>query len=464
LFSGDLHDSDPELFLVFIAKISNDMNVLILTPDAVGSTLLQRLVTIYMQFHQYDQPVINLHELTNGLTKYHNQHFDQEVLGRKSGKWGYFQSLQQIVELLDSVDHFKTARLAHYHIKNRQDPIEQQLQFYEYLNKNFYIISCRRHNLFEHALSWCLTKITKKLNVYDNEEKVNNFFGLYKDGIDLDPNSLIQTLNAYRDYIDWCNNHFAVANYFYYEEHVPQIEKYILNLPFFRQSSANVSWQDKFGISFDHWNLCHYLGSDLGTLALDQPVQFAQLSDHTKLITNSTKTKNKINDFLQAYQTVADPSWPSITSLEEYERLPIAIRDEVEKIHQINVSDYVYDVVEAKLPVNLQELLPATHQNFLDLYQPTYKNSLTSINGMVRSGIIPGTPPIKKQTLAEKKHIVKNFQHLLTVYNQWIEKNPNMGNALDADTLDHFAMQERKQWSPVNSTAVISAEQKKQQS
>jgi hypothetical protein len=318
--------------------------------------------------------------------------------------------------------------------------------------------------LFEHALSWCLTKITKKLNVYDNEEKVNNFFGLYKDGIDLDPNSLIQTLNAYRDYIDWCNNHFAVANYFYYEEHVPQIEKYILNLPFFRQSSANVSWQDKFGISFDHWNLCHYLGSDLGTLALDQPVQFAQLSDHTKLITNSTKTKNKINDFLQAYQTVADPSWPSITSLEEYERLPIAIRDEVEKVHQINVSDYVYDVVEAKLPVNLQELLPATHQNFLDLYQPTYKNSLTSINGMVRSGIIPGTPPIKKQTLAEKKHIVKNFQHLLTVYNQWIEKNPNMGNALDADTLDHFAMQERKQWSPVNSTAVVSAEQKKQQS
>ena len=62
-------------------KISKNMNVLILTPDAVGSTLLQRLITIYMQFHQYDKPVINLHELTNGLTRYFNNHFDQDVLG-----------------------------------------------------------------------------------------------------------------------------------------------------------------------------------------------------------------------------------------------------------------------------------------------------------------------------------------------------------------------------------------------
>ena len=43
------------------------MNVLILTPDAVGSTLLQRTITIYMQFHEFDRPTINLHELTNGL-------------------------------------------------------------------------------------------------------------------------------------------------------------------------------------------------------------------------------------------------------------------------------------------------------------------------------------------------------------------------------------------------------------
>jgi hypothetical protein len=93
------------------------MNVLILTPDAVGSTLLQRLLTIYMQFYRYDHPVINLHELTNGLVKYHNTTFDQEVLGKKEGQWGYYQSLEQIVDMLSSVDHYKTSRLAPIYFK-----------------------------------------------------------------------------------------------------------------------------------------------------------------------------------------------------------------------------------------------------------------------------------------------------------------------------------------------------------
>lgn len=58
------------------------MNVLILTPDRVGSTLLQRLITIYMAAHDYDKPVINLHELSNGLMKYYSPTFNQEVLGK----------------------------------------------------------------------------------------------------------------------------------------------------------------------------------------------------------------------------------------------------------------------------------------------------------------------------------------------------------------------------------------------
>ena len=65
------------------------MNILILTPDSVGSTLLQRVLTIYMQFQQFDKPVINLHELSNGLTKYYSPEFNRELLGKKNDKWGY---------------------------------------------------------------------------------------------------------------------------------------------------------------------------------------------------------------------------------------------------------------------------------------------------------------------------------------------------------------------------------------
>jgi hypothetical protein len=188
--------------------------------------------------------------------------------------------------------------------------------------------------VFEHALSWCLSKITKKLNVYSGDEKIDAFFDLYKTGIDLDPNSLIQTLNAYRAYVKWCNDHFNVASYFYYDEHLPHIEKYILSLPIFSQQTKLLSWKDNFDIDFGTWNQCHYIPSDLGTLALDCPEKFAQLSDHTKIAKIDTEDRA----FLAGYQNVADPSWPAISTVEEYKNLPEQIRNEVEQQHGLVLS------------------------------------------------------------------------------------------------------------------------------
>lgn len=425
------------------------MNVLILTPDAVGSTLLQRLITIYMQFHSYDRPVINLHELTNGLIKYHNTKFDREVLGKQDGKWGYYQSLKEIVNLLDSVDHYKTSRLAHYHLLRRQDSMADQVPFYEYLNENFYIISCRRHNLFEHALSWSLSKVTKKLNVYQGREKIDTFFDLYRNGIDLDPNSLLQTLNFYKLYVNWCNNHFNVANYFYYEEHLPRIENYILNLPIFSQQNKLLSWKDNFGINFDNWNLCHHVTSDIGTLALDQPEKFAQL-----------KVETNVNDIIEkelliGYRAVKDQSWPEINSLQEYNDLPQTIKDEVEKVHKISTRATGDLVGQKVLSQPLINSLPIERQEFYSKNQKAYETSINVVDRMINDGIIINGPPIKKQTLAEKKHIIRNFQHLLDVYNKWIEMNPEMGQPLDNDTLDRFADIERTRWNPTSSAIAL---------
>lgn len=417
------------------------MNVLILTPDAVGSTLLQRLITIYMQFHNYDQPVINLHELTNGLVRYHNSTFDQEVLGKPRDKnWGYYQTLEEIVELLSGTNHYKTSRLAHYHIRNRQDPLEQQIPFYQYLNENFYIISCRRHNIFEHALSWCLSKITKKLNVYTADEKVGSFFDLYKHGIDLDPNSLIQTLNAYRDYVSWCNNHFTVANYFYYDEHLPRIENYILSLPIFAQR-PQLTWKDNFDIDFASWNQCHRTTSDLGTLALNAPENFSLLT-HNPADYNAGKQEAL---FLSDYRAVADPSWPTIHSIEEYQQLPTHIRNEVEQQFGLVPVNRNYGVSVSQTVLNL---LPDDHRDFYNEHKETYQSSVSKIDDMVRSGVLVNAPPIKKQTLAEKKHMIRNYQYLLETYNRWIESYPELGNPIDSDTLDKFAQVELAGWNP----------------
>lgn len=406
------------------------MNVLILTPDAVGSTLLQRLITVYMQFYDYGKPVINLHELTNGLAKYHNNNLQQEVLGKKDGSWGYHQSLNEIVDLLDNTNHYKTSRLAHYHIKNRQDTIEQQIPFYQYLNDNFYIISCRRHNVFEHALSWALNKVTKKLNVYSASEKVDSFIDLYKNGIELDPNSLIQTLNAYKEYISWCNNHFNVANYFYYDEHLTRIESYISSLPIF-PSQQQITWEEKFGITFNHWNQCHYATSDIGTIALNSPGQFAQL-------TNNNLMSEFDGNFLIGYKNVSDPSWPEISSTSEYQQLSPDIKQEVEQHFHLTAP---------KVDGLLTNFLPAERQDFFNQHKESYYKSSLQLFDFVKNGIMFTSIPIKKQTLAEKKYIVKNYRQLIAVYNQWIEFHPDIGLPLSEETLDKFAQLELDRWA-----------------
>jgi hypothetical protein len=290
------------------------------------------------------------------------------------------------------------------------------LPFYKYLNDNFYIISCRRHNLFEHGLSWCLSKITKKLNVYDADVKINSFFDLYKTGLDIDPNSLVHTLNAYKHYTKWCNDHFSVASYFYYEEHLPNIEKYILELPIFAQQQQLLTWKDNFYIEFDTWNRYHYTASDIGTLALDQPEKFAQL------------TNSLVSGLIES-------------SVAETEK-------------QYTISQF--NQIASR---SLLNLLPPPHLEFLNQNKTIYNNSVDKIKEMIKTGLLVSTPPIKKQTLAEKKHIIRNYNHLLEVYNQWITSNPDMGLPLEESTLDQFAQAERDRWNPASSSIVLSAEQ-----
>jgi len=376
------------------------MNVLILTPDAVGSTLLQRLITIYMQFHEFGRPVINLHELTNGLVKYYSPEFNREILGkptRINQAWGYYQSLQEVVELLDSVDHYKTSRLAQYHIRNRQDNLAQQIPFYEYLNDNFFIIACRRQNLFEHALSWGINKITKRLNVYDVAEKINNFFDLYRNPVDLDIESFVGTLNDYREYLEWSANHFSVASYFYYEQDVPNIEQYILNLPVFGSQSRRLTWQDTYGQEFNDWNRCHHMLGDIGTLALE--------------------LKSKLD--LVALPSPNNPGSSGNTAL------------------------------------SVISNLPQSHKDFLSSQVPAYQRAGQDIAKMQQLGILVTSVPMKKQTLAEKKFVIRNFDQCLDIYNSWIAKNPGIAEPVTADGLVDSIQAESAFWQPPTATTTL---------
>jgi hypothetical protein len=156
---------------------------------------------------------------------------------------------------------------------------------------------------------------------------------------------------------------------------------------------------------------------------------------------------------------VADPSWPAITTVEEYKNLPEQIRCEVEKKHGLTLPDDPDQGTTlasyTTLSQPLAELLTADRQDFLNQHQRKYQTALTTISDMVATGIIINPPPVKKQTLAEKKHIIKNYNHLLEIYNQWIVLNPDIGLPLEESTLDQFAQAERDRWDPVRSDVAL---------
>ena len=366
------------------------MNVLILTPDRVGSTLLQRLVTIYMNMHDFDQPVINLHELTNGLIKYINARFNREVLGKPNDRqaWGYFQTLPEVVELLSSTEHYKTSRLAHYHIVNRQDSKKDQLGFYQYLNDNFFIISAQRENLLEHALSWCIQLHSKRLNVYSHSEKVSIFLNLYQNKIQVEPESIVKYLDQYRRYLEWVDRHFQVSSYFKYERDLPRVENYILDLPIFN-ARPQLSWGDNFGISWQDWNQCHYLISDLSGLSTQ----------------------------VQPLQLTMDNRLPA----ENYQLQPARSTQEITR--SLSTAD----------------------QQFLAQRWPEYQQVDQAIKELVDHKVLVTPVPIKLQTMAEKKLLIKNFDQCVTTYNEWVEKN-GLGKFYTEDMISIAMQRELAAW------------------
>lgn len=332
------------------------MNILILTPDRVGSTLLQRLITVYANIADPDDPTVNLHELTNGLVLYHNEVYNKEFLGKKEKHWGYHQSLNEIVNLIQEAPHGITSRLAYYHIKNRKDSLSDQLSFYDFLNENFYIISARRRNLFEHALSWGISVESKRLNVYSFDEKYEVFKNINKFGINIDPDTIVKYLNQYNEYLDWVDAHFKVNAYFDYEDDIPNLENYILSLQPFKNLTLQKKWQDAFDISWDDWNRMHYL---LSLVKFEYQYTSDELDFMKKYINLYSQCRVKIQDLQDAGIMVSG--------------IPIKLHTLQEKINSVKNIESCVSTYNQWIGVNTPTYaIPYTFENLTYL---TYKEN-----------------------------------------------------------------------------------------
>jgi len=365
------------------------MNVLILTPDRVGSTLLQRVLTVYMLRREFDKPVINLHELSNGLESYYNTTLNQMTIGRSSER-GYDQSLSDIQELLESVDHYKTSRLAHYHLEQRDDPKAEQLKFYNYLNENFYIIKCARKNLFEHALSWIIVAHSKVLNVYSPQDKIDKFSKLYNEKITATKEGLRSKLDAYLRYEQWADRYFNIQSYFNYEDSINDLEKYILNLDFMKQSKDN-TWKDMFGIEFNDYNKLHKAIPDM---VLNQPEQGINITPTMLLRSND-------------WDNMKGESWgENIPTDLETANLPQVVKDEIKQRGDLPTVKVSKDTA-----LFLRENLPA------------YRSTKDEMTSLADNGFMPGDIPHKLQTFNEKKKIIENYTQCIEWYNEWAVEN-----------------------------------------
>lgn len=387
------------------------MNVLILTPDRVGSTFLQRILTVYMLRQGFDKPVINLHELSNGLVSYWNEDLNRQVLGKPQGvEWGYYQTLNEVQELLDSADHYKTSRLAHYHLTRRNDSLADQIKFFDYLNKNFYIVSCRRENLFEHVISWIIFTHSKHLNVYSSDQKINAFESIYANGILADRLAVEKYLNQYVAYDNWVSTYFSVQRYFNYDTDIKDIEKWVFSLDFMQ--GKNNSWKDMFGQDFNSWNTCHRM---LPNLTLSPAT-----GDDVKLL---SYPRHAISE--EKWNALKGPDWPATyDQFVNNTQLPVKYRSEIEEI---------FDIVTVKTDPN--------QYDFLSANLASYNHTQSHLERLKDMGLLVTGIPIKLQSLQEKQTLIKNWNECIVWYNEWVEKN-NYGKPVDYNSLRQQAVEE----------------------
>lgn len=455
------------------------MNVLLLTPDAVGGTLLERLITIYMQFNQFDRPVIDVSHIELGLETYWCPSFNQQILrGTGDHEYRRMQSLGEIQALLTSVDHYRVIKLPYYNMAARKDALQDQVPFYRYLNDNYFIISCRRDNVFEHALSWSLNKITRCLNVFTTDQKIQKFARIYHSGVTIDPLTVIQGCNDYRRYLEWCDRHFQVSAYYHYERHMPNIEQFVLSLPIFAGRTRKVTWQQQFGQEFNDWNRCHYRLSDLGGLMLEQPdpirLMLEQQSQSQMPAPEDLEQQQHQHwqQFLAAYQQVADPSWPPVRTWQDWQQVPEAVKQECMHTHDIGYhvnqvcilermrhnpgSPHPVDIAPTATGITaVKQQIQYLHRDFMHQHHQRYLTAKHSIDRMSELGILPEQNiPIKKQTLAEKRLIINNFDECVAAYNDWAAHHPDLAPSMDAQRLLQEGEQQDTHWRESGTDAV----------
>ena len=221
-------------------------NYLILTPDGVGSTYLQRALTVYL--HSAGLDYWNTHELLNGLDL-----LDGNL--RKDWNLEYSQTIPEICGLLESTSNSLVSRIAQYHIYGRlKNKKENYQQFYNACNKKFDKIFYCIRDPFEYALSWSIRERTNTLNVYSVKERINIHGEDIKQTIDLE--YFNRKLEQYSNYEYWAEDNFNITRAVNYDDNHGDVDSMMKEL-----TGLDHNVEDRLGISLQEYSTIRYMTS-----------------------------------------------------------------------------------------------------------------------------------------------------------------------------------------------------------
>ena len=223
-------------------------NYLILTPDGVGSTYLQRALTVYLRSAGLNYR--NTHELLNGLRINTDGELHDELIADQ-----YSQSVNEICSLLESTSNSLVSRIAQYHISYRlKNKKENYQQLYDTCNSKFDKIFYCTRNPFEYALSWSIRNNTNVLNVYSIKERINVHGEDIKQTLDLE--YFNQKLEQYSAYEYWAQDNFNITRAVDYDDNHRDVDSMMKEL-----TGLDHSVKDRFGVSLQDYSTARYMTS-----------------------------------------------------------------------------------------------------------------------------------------------------------------------------------------------------------
>ena len=261
------------------------MNYLVLTPDGVGSTYLQRALTIYLNSSGLEY--YNTHELLNGLSLDSDNNLYKERKGRIAEERnivGYSQSLEEIINLIEKNEGNVVSRIAQYHVEDRlagewpywisgmsdkgnmalaeRNKHEDYTKFYDTCRNNYDKIFYCTRDPFEYALSWGIRIITGKLNVYSLKERIETHGENVTYDVDLD--FITTKLDQYVRYIYWVKDNFKDAVEIKYDDLHTNIDLVLSNI-----TGLDYRMSDTWDISLQDYSTLLYKMSMIYNPALE---------------------------------------------------------------------------------------------------------------------------------------------------------------------------------------------------